>query len=221
VVKQTPEQLWPQLKQFWEDSGFTLAQELPAAGIMETEWNENRAKIPQDFIRNTWARCSTRCIRAASATSSAPVSSAAPTVPARSTSATAACRKSPPAREGNHQVDAASNDPGLEAEFLARLLNKLGNGGEQLAQAKTAVDGAIVQPQHASLVGAVPTAPYRWMRASTAPGAVSAWRWTAPASPWKTATVPRAFTSCATSTMHRKPRLLQQAVQLGLVGRGG
>jgi outer membrane protein assembly factor BamC len=33
--------------------GLHLAQELPAAGIMETEWNENRAKIPQDFIRNT------------------------------------------------------------------------------------------------------------------------------------------------------------------------
>ena len=53
VVKQTPEQLWPQLAKFWEDSGFTLAQQMPTAGIMETEWNENRAKIPQDFIRNT------------------------------------------------------------------------------------------------------------------------------------------------------------------------
>jgi uncharacterized lipoprotein len=37
------------------------------------------------------------------------------------------------------------------------------------------------------------------MKASTAPGAVSAWRWTAPASPWKTATARRVRISCATS----------------------
>ena len=45
------------------------------------------------------------------------------------------------------------NDPGLEAEFLARMMNKLGNGGEDTSPAKTAVESAIVQPQHASLVG--------------------------------------------------------------------
>jgi outer membrane protein assembly factor BamC len=53
VVKQTPEQLWPQLQQFWTDSGFVLETESPQTGIMETNWNENRAKIPQDIIRRT------------------------------------------------------------------------------------------------------------------------------------------------------------------------
>ena len=43
VVKQSPEVLWPQLKQFWEDSGFTIAVDQPTARIMETERNENRA----------------------------------------------------------------------------------------------------------------------------------------------------------------------------------
>ena len=53
VVKQTPEQLWPQLEQFWHDSGFTVETENAQAGTMETNWAENRAKIPQDFIRST------------------------------------------------------------------------------------------------------------------------------------------------------------------------
>ena len=53
IVKQTPEQLWPRIKEFWQESGFLLAIETPEAGVMETDWAENRAKIPQDFIRNT------------------------------------------------------------------------------------------------------------------------------------------------------------------------
>jgi outer membrane protein assembly factor BamC len=39
--------------QFWQESGFLLVQDSPETGIMETDWAENRAKIPQDIIRNT------------------------------------------------------------------------------------------------------------------------------------------------------------------------
>uniref|UniRef100_UPI002FE3EEAC outer membrane protein assembly factor BamC n=1 Tax=Noviherbaspirillum sp. TaxID=1926288 RepID=UPI002FE3EEAC len=53
VVQQSPEVLWPQIKDFWQDSGFLINLEAPQAGLMETDWAENRAKIPQDFIRNT------------------------------------------------------------------------------------------------------------------------------------------------------------------------
>ena len=49
----TPEQLWPQLRAFWQERGLALAVDLPEAGVMETEWAENRAKIPQDIIRGT------------------------------------------------------------------------------------------------------------------------------------------------------------------------
>jgi outer membrane protein assembly factor BamC len=56
VVPQTPEQLWPQLRQFWEKAGFTLALDNPQSGVMETNWNENRAKLPNDVIRNTLGR---------------------------------------------------------------------------------------------------------------------------------------------------------------------
>jgi outer membrane protein assembly factor BamC len=48
-----PEQLWPQLKQFWEDSALPWRSESPTTGTMETEWAENRAKIPQDIIRRS------------------------------------------------------------------------------------------------------------------------------------------------------------------------
>jgi len=48
-----PEQVWPQVKAFWTDSGFKLASENAEAGTMETDWAENRAKIPTDFIRSS------------------------------------------------------------------------------------------------------------------------------------------------------------------------
>ncbi|MEO8123623.1 MAG: outer membrane protein assembly factor BamC [Burkholderiales bacterium] len=48
-----PEQLWPQLRSFWQERGLALTVDLPEAGVMETDWAENRAKIPQDVIRAT------------------------------------------------------------------------------------------------------------------------------------------------------------------------
>jgi outer membrane protein assembly factor BamC len=51
VVKATPEQVWPKLKDFWTKNGFVLKVDDPAIGVMETDWNENRANVPDDFIR--------------------------------------------------------------------------------------------------------------------------------------------------------------------------
>jgi len=52
VVPQAPETVWPVIKEFWQELGFLIKLEVPEAGIMETDWAENRAKIPQDFVRN-------------------------------------------------------------------------------------------------------------------------------------------------------------------------
>jgi outer membrane protein assembly factor BamC len=53
VVGGSPEKLWPGVKEFWQELGFLVNVEVPEAGIMETDWAENRAKIPQDVIRGT------------------------------------------------------------------------------------------------------------------------------------------------------------------------
>jgi outer membrane protein assembly factor BamC len=45
------EQVWPQLQAFWKERGFVITQDQPAAGVMETDWAENRGKLPVDFIR--------------------------------------------------------------------------------------------------------------------------------------------------------------------------
>lgn len=52
VVPEPPEKVWPVVKEFWQGLGFLVKTELPEAGVMETDWAENRAKIPQGPIRN-------------------------------------------------------------------------------------------------------------------------------------------------------------------------
>ena len=53
VVHGSTEKLWPAVKEFWQEMGFLVNLEIPEAGVMETDWAENRAKIPQDIIRGT------------------------------------------------------------------------------------------------------------------------------------------------------------------------
>src|SRR4029079_17134224 len=51
VVDEPPEKLWPVVKDFWQENGFLVKLELPEAGVMETDWAENRANIPQGGVR--------------------------------------------------------------------------------------------------------------------------------------------------------------------------
>jgi outer membrane protein assembly factor BamC len=56
VVKGEPEKIWPVVREFWIDSGYKLYRESPEVGLMETDWYEDRAKIPQDIVRRTIGR---------------------------------------------------------------------------------------------------------------------------------------------------------------------
>ncbi len=53
VVKGDPEKVWPVVREFWIDSGYRLLRESPEIGLMETDWYEDRSKIPQDLVRRT------------------------------------------------------------------------------------------------------------------------------------------------------------------------
>ena len=55
VVPQSPEAVWPVIKEFWQELGFLIKVETPETGIIETDWAENRAKIPQDIIRSIFS----------------------------------------------------------------------------------------------------------------------------------------------------------------------
>jgi outer membrane protein assembly factor BamC len=128
VVPLPPEQLWPQLREFWTERGFNLVIDNPQSGVMETDWAENRANIPQDIVRRSLGRVldslydsglrdryRTRVERngAASEVYISHRGMIEQLVGDRTTETT----------RWNHRP----SDPGLEAEFLTRLMVKLGS----------------------------------------------------------------------------------------------
>ena len=51
VVNRPAEKLWDSIKEFWQENGLQLSLDQASLGIMETDWTENRARLPQDFVR--------------------------------------------------------------------------------------------------------------------------------------------------------------------------
>jgi outer membrane protein assembly factor BamC len=52
VVDQAPDAVWTVVRLFFQENGLSIKSEDKAAGLLETEWAENRAAIPQDAVRN-------------------------------------------------------------------------------------------------------------------------------------------------------------------------
>ena len=144
VVNLKPEQVWMTTREFWQENGFLIKTESQDTGIMETDWAENRAKIPQDFIRNTIGKYldglystgerdkfRTRIERTADGGSEIYIShrGAKETIVG--------------VQGGNTVWEPRATDPELEAEFLRRLLVRLGSDKEQ---AKAVVSAGYVTP---------------------------------------------------------------------------
>jgi outer membrane protein assembly factor BamC len=52
VVQRAPDAVWAELREFWQEQGFIVALDNPQVGVMETDWAENRAKIPESSVRS-------------------------------------------------------------------------------------------------------------------------------------------------------------------------
>lgn len=143
VVKQPAELLWPRVKDFWQENGFLLMTDLPEAGLMETDWAEDRAKIPQDFIRNSIGKVfdslystgerdkfRTRLERNADGSTEIFISHRGATEVLTGQMKDRSMWTSRP------------SDPDLEAEFLSRLMVRLGSE-EKLAKATVAAAKAV------------------------------------------------------------------------------
>jgi outer membrane protein assembly factor BamC len=156
VVNQSPEQLWPQLKQFWTESGFELATDSATTGTMETEWAENRAKIPQDLIRRSIGKVFDSLYGTGERDKFRTRLERSPT---GGTEIYISHRGAEEVLVGAQKETttwtARANDPGLEAIFLSKLMAKLSGVTETKpaeAAASVAIANAVVAPQHAKLV---------------------------------------------------------------------
>ena len=141
VVDETPEKIWPLVRDFWQENGFLIALSLPEAGVMETDWAENRAKIPQDFLREFLGKIleqlystaerdkfRTRLERREEGGTEIFISHRGMIEQVRNLSG-------PTAQSGPGGVwTPRPADPELEAEFLRRLMVRLGYGDDRAKQ---------------------------------------------------------------------------------------
>jgi len=51
-IEFAPEAVFPKLVDFWTEQGFALRVNNPRAGLIETDWAENRAKVPESGLRS-------------------------------------------------------------------------------------------------------------------------------------------------------------------------
>lgn len=52
VVDQPAEKIYPRVIEFWGEQGFTLQSQDASTGLIQTDWAENRAKIPEGWLRS-------------------------------------------------------------------------------------------------------------------------------------------------------------------------
>jgi len=157
VVDRSPEQLWDSIRDFWQENGFLLTTDQRNIGIMETDWAENRAKLPQDFIRGTLGklvdsvystgeldRFRTRLEKAGGGTEIFVTHRGMIEVYSNSSKDQTIWQPRPA-------------DPELEAEFLRRLMVKLGVPQEQSKALMASGAPAAAQRAVISNEGGVPT----------------------------------------------------------------
>lgn len=146
VVEQTPERVWPVVREFWSDSGFVLRIESPETGIMETDWAENRARVPDSWLRNQL----TRLLGSIYVTAERDKFRTRLESNGKFTEVFVSHRGlveefSGPQKESTIWVQRPS-DPELEAEFLRRLLLRFAPRDATAAAVASAAAGAAEAP---------------------------------------------------------------------------
>ena len=141
VVQEPPEKLWPLIKVFWQENGFLIKLEVPEAGVMETDWAENRARIEEGGIRGLLGKAldqihstserdkyRTRLDRTADGGGTEVY------ISHRGMQEVYTTREATASTPGQTAWQPRAPDPELEAEFLRRLMVKLGAPGERAKQ---------------------------------------------------------------------------------------
>ncbi|HEX6529294.1 MAG TPA: outer membrane protein assembly factor BamC [Burkholderiales bacterium] len=145
VVQDTPpEKLWPLIKDFWRENGFLVAVETPEAGVMETDWAESRARVSAGTVRDFLSRSldflystserdkfRTRLDRTPDGAGSEIY------ISHRGMEEIYTTRDPKGETPGNTAWQPRPPNPELEAEFLRRLMVRLGAPGERVKQLAT------------------------------------------------------------------------------------
>jgi outer membrane protein assembly factor BamC len=141
VVQEPPERLWPVVKDFWQESGFLIKLELPEAGVMETDWAESRSRVSAGTIRDFLSRTLDFAYSTAERDKFRTRLDRTPDgggteiyISHRGMEEIYTTRDPKGETPGQTAWQPRPPNPELEAEFLRRLMVKLGAPGERAKQ---------------------------------------------------------------------------------------
>ncbi|HYR37114.1 MAG TPA: outer membrane protein assembly factor BamC [Burkholderiales bacterium] len=159
VVEESPEKLWPLVREFWQENGFLIKFEAPELGVLETDWAESRAKVPQGGFRALLGKAldqlystserdkyRTRLDRGADGKSTEIYISHRGMVEVYTTMRDPASNA-----PGDTRWQPREPDPELEIEFLRRLMVRLGAQEEKARTLTASATAAAAQPQRAEI----------------------------------------------------------------------
>ena len=153
----TPEQLWPQLQAFWKERGFVIVQDTQATGVMETDWAENRGKLPLDFVRSSIGKIFDGAYSTGELDKFRTRVERSPSGTEVYITHRGMIEVYNSDRKESTTWQPRQPDPQLEGELLSRLMLKLG-APENVAKAAVAAPGAPGAPARARLVANQPSA---------------------------------------------------------------
>ena len=160
VVDDTPpEKLWPVVREFWQENGFLIKFEAADLGVMETDWAESRAKVPQGGIRGLLGRAldqfyssserdkyRTRLDRGVDGKSTEIYISHRGMVEVYTT-----MRDPQSNAPGDTRWQPREPDPELEIEYLRRLMVRLGAQEEKARTVTASATAAAASAQRAEI----------------------------------------------------------------------
>ncbi len=148
VVNRPADKLWDPVRDFWQESGFLLTTDQRNLGIMETDWAENRGKLPQDVIRSTLGKLVDSVYSTGELDRFRTRLETTPNGTEIYISHRGMEEVYSSARKDQTVWQPRASDPELEAEFLRRLMVKLG-----VSQEQSKVLAAANAPQQTARIG--------------------------------------------------------------------
>ncbi|TKC81696.1 outer membrane protein assembly factor BamC [Trinickia terrae] len=183
IDSKSPDDVWPQVRRFWQEQGFLLVVDQRDKHVMETDWNETRPSINEGLIRNTLTKAMGNSYVAAERNKYRTRLEAAPNGGTYVFISQKGLREAlSGANSDSTEWQAKPNDPALETEYLKRLMAALGRAdsrGDLGAAADQPPSGAQVAP--AAPAAAKPSAPAAGTAAIAAQNVAQAAKTPAPA----------------------------------------
>ncbi|MFL9989280.1 outer membrane protein assembly factor BamC [Paraburkholderia sediminicola] len=155
IDNKAPGQAWAPIRRFWQEQGFLLVVDQRDKGVMETDWNETHASINEGLIRDTLSKAMGNSYVSSERNK---YRTRLETAPNGGTYVFISQKGMREALSGTNNEstkwEAKPNDPGLEQEYLKRLMAALALADSRNTQSAELSPGGAQTAPNAVTAGA-------------------------------------------------------------------